>query len=178
MPMYCVAITVKNWYDVKDMRSTGGNDVNFAMDAPPQDMTIVGPAARRRARSSPASRSRRKSASTRTVDIKPKTAFVGGNAIRSSWGGVACNPYDTERTSGGSSGGAGASVAANLATCSICETTGGSCRIPANANAVASFVTTKGLTSEVGQRDRRLHQPPTRRAVPHARRCGARHRRA
>ena len=37
-----------------------------------------------------------------------------------------------------------------MATCSICETTGGSCRIPANANAVASFVTTKGMTSEFG----------------------------
>jgi Asp-tRNA(Asn)/Glu-tRNA(Gln) amidotransferase A subunit family amidase len=41
-------------------------------------------------------------------------------------------------------------VAANLSTCAICETTGGSCRIPANGNAVASFVTTKGLTSESG----------------------------
>src|SRR5262245_17223191 len=81
---------------------------------------------------------------------KPKTAFVGGNIVRATWGGTSCNAYDTERTPGGSSGGAGTSVAANLATCSICETTGGSCRIPANANAVASFVTTKGLTSEFG----------------------------
>jgi Asp-tRNA(Asn)/Glu-tRNA(Gln) amidotransferase A subunit family amidase len=149
MPMYCAAITVKNWYDAKDMRSTGGNDVNYAMDAPPQDMTVV-------------AQLRDKGAIiygitiasevnfNKSGDVKPKTAFVGGNAIRSSWGGVSCNPYDTERTSGGSSGGAGASVAANLATCSICETTGGSCRIPANANSVASFVTTKGLTSESG----------------------------
>jgi Asp-tRNA(Asn)/Glu-tRNA(Gln) amidotransferase A subunit family amidase len=37
-----------------------------------------------------------------------------------------------------------------MATCSICETTGGSCRIPANANSVASFVTTKGMTSQFG----------------------------
>ncbi len=149
MPMYCAAITVKNWYDAKDMRSTGGNDVNFAMDAPPQDMTIVA-----QLRDKGAIISGITIASevnfNKDGDIEPKTAFVGGNAIRSSWGGVACNPYDTERTSGGSSGGAGASVAANLATCSICETTGGSCRIPANANAVASFVTTKGFTSEAG----------------------------
>ena len=149
MPMYCAAITVKNWYDVKDMRSTGGNDVDFAMDAPPQDMTIV---AQLRAKGAIISGVTIASEVNfnKDGDIEPKTAFVGGNAIRSSWGGVACNPYDTERTSGGSSGGAGASVAANLATCSICETTGGSCRIPANANAVASFVTTKGMTSEAG----------------------------
>src|SRR5262249_26333315 len=81
---------------------------------------------------------------------KPKTSFVGGNIVRATWGGTSCNAYDTERTPGGSSGGAGASVAANLATCSICETTGGSCRIPAHDNSVASFVTTKGLTSEFG----------------------------
>ena len=149
MPMYCAAITVKNWYDAKDMRSTGGNDVNFAMDAPPQDMTVVA-----QLRDKGAIISGITIASevnfNKDGDIEPKTAFVGGNAIRSSWGGVSCNPYDTARTSGGSSGGAGASVAANLATCSICETTGGSCRIPANANSVASFVATKGMTSEAG----------------------------
>jgi hypothetical protein len=33
LPMYCVVMSVKNWYDAKDMRSTGGNDVNFALDA-------------------------------------------------------------------------------------------------------------------------------------------------
>jgi len=149
MPMYCSVITVKNWYDVTDMRSTGGNDVNYAMDAAPLEMTVV-------------SQLRAKGAIISGITVasepsfnmsdpaKPKTSFVGGNIVRSTWGGTSCNAYDTERTPGGSSGGAGASVAANLATCSICETTGGSCRIPANANSVASFVTTKGLTSEFG----------------------------
>src|SRR6478609_10169665 len=33
LPMYCVVMNLKNWYDAKDMRSTGGNDVNFALDA-------------------------------------------------------------------------------------------------------------------------------------------------
>ena len=37
MPMYCVVFSHKNWYDAKDMRSTGGNDVNYAMDVPPTD---------------------------------------------------------------------------------------------------------------------------------------------
>ncbi len=149
MPMYCAVITVKNWYDVNDMRSTCGNDVNYAQDFAPWDMTIV-------------SQLRAKGAIISGITVasevafrneepaKPKTSYVGGNAVRSSWGGTTCNPYDTERSPGGSSGGAGAAVAANMATCSICETTGGSCRIPANANAVASFVTTKGLTSEFG----------------------------
>ena len=150
--------------ELRDGRAAAGHDRRRA-------------AARQRARSSTGITIASEVNFNKTGDIKPKTSFVGGNAIRSSWGGAACNPYDTERTPGGSSGGAGASVAANLATCSICETTGGSCRIPANANSVASFVTTKGLTSEAGSCDRRLHQPPPRRAVPHARRRGARDRR-
>jgi Asp-tRNA(Asn)/Glu-tRNA(Gln) amidotransferase A subunit family amidase len=140
---------VKNWYDVTDMRSTGGNDVNFAMDAAPRDMTVV---AQLRAKGAIISGVTIASEVTfnQADSAKPKTAYVGGNTVRATWGGTACSAYDTERTPGGSSGGAGASVAANLATCSICETTGGSCRIPANSNSVSSFVTTKGLTSEFG----------------------------
>ena len=41
LPMYCNVVSVKNWYDVKDMRSTGGNDVNYAMDAGASEMTVV-----------------------------------------------------------------------------------------------------------------------------------------
>ena len=168
MPMYCSVIAVKNWYDVTDMRSTSGNDVNYAMDAAPRDMTVVSQLRAKGAIISGITVASEASFNMGTgaaaavtgaaaavtspagTPAKPKTAFVGGNIVRSTWGGTACNAYDTEHTPGGSSGGAGASVAANLATCSICETTGGSCRIPANDNSVASFVTTKGLTSEFG----------------------------
>ena len=149
MPMYCSVITVKNWYDVTDMRSTGGNDVNYAMDAAPLEMTVVSQLRAKGAIISGVTVASEPSFNM-TDPAKPTTAFVGGNVVRSTWGGTSCGAYDTERTPGGSSGGAGASVAANLATCSICETTGGSCRIPANSNSVASFVTTKGLTSEFG----------------------------
>jgi amidase len=148
LPMYCLTISVKDWYDVKDMRSTGGNDVNYAMDAGPADSTIVAAL-------------RNKGAIIYGVSIaaevnhradgpeKPAKAFVGGGgSVRSSWGGHTCNPYDTERSPGPSSGGAGVSVNANLVGCAICETTGGSCREPANQNAVPSLVTTKGLISE------------------------------
>jgi len=41
LPMYCVAFAWKNWYDAKDMRATGGNDVNFAMDVPTMDSPDV-----------------------------------------------------------------------------------------------------------------------------------------
>ncbi len=150
MPMYCAVITVKNWYDVTDMRSTGGNDVNFAMDAAPRDMTVVSQLRAKGAIISGITVASEVTFSQADGPVKPKSNFVSGNTVRATWGGTSCNAYDTERTPGGSSGGAGSSVAANLATCSICETTGGSCRIPANGNMVSSFVTTKGLTSEFG----------------------------
>ena len=150
LPMYCTVISVKNWYDVKDMRSTGGNDVHYAMDAAPWDMKVVAQLRKKGAIMIGVTVASEPSFNGTKGKSRSKTNYIATNNVRSSWGGNACNPYDTARTPGGSSGGAGASVAANLATCAICETTGGSCRIPANANSVASFVTTKGLTSEFG----------------------------
>jgi len=150
LPMYCATISVKNWYDVKDMRSTGGNDVNFAMDVAPDDSTIVAEL-RDKGAIIYAITIAAEVNFTASGDIAPTAAFVGGGgSIRSSWAGHVCNPYDTERSAGPSSGGAGVSVSASLVTCAICETTGGSCREPAGQNALASFVTTKGLTSEDG----------------------------
>ncbi len=148
MPMYCVTTSIKDWYDVKDMRSTGGNDVNYAMDAGPADSTIVA-ALRAKGAIIHAVSIAAEVSHCADGDAKAARVFVGGGgSIRSSWGGHVCNPYDTERSAGPSSGGAGASVNANLVACGICETTGGSCREPASQNAVPSLVTTKGLISE------------------------------
>jgi amidase len=147
MPMYCVSFSIKNWYDAKDMHSTGGNDVAFAMDAPPDDSTLVAELRNKGAiilGKSVASQV----GNTAALPTAPSKNFVPNtDTARATWGGTACTPYDTERSPGFSSGGAGASVAANLVTCAICETTGGSCRIPANPNNVASLVTTKGIIS-------------------------------
>jgi Asp-tRNA(Asn)/Glu-tRNA(Gln) amidotransferase A subunit family amidase len=76
--------------------------------------------------------------------------YVGQGGSRDTWGGMTCNPYDTERVTSGSSGGSAVAVATNLAMCSICETTGGSCRGPANYQGVAMVVTTKGMLSFAG----------------------------
>jgi Asp-tRNA(Asn)/Glu-tRNA(Gln) amidotransferase A subunit family amidase len=148
LPMYCVTTSVKDWYDVKDMRSTGGNDVNYAMDAGPADSTIVA-ALRAKGAIIYAVTVAAEIGNRAEGPAKTTKAFVGGGgSVRSSWAGQTCNPYDTQRSPGPSSGGAGASANANLVTCAICETTGGSCREPANQNAVPSLVTTKGLISE------------------------------
>jgi Asp-tRNA(Asn)/Glu-tRNA(Gln) amidotransferase A subunit family amidase len=146
MPMYCVAFSFKDVYDTADMRSTGGADVNYAMDVPPRDSTIV---AELRAKGAiiyaKANLDEYNAGSGDPGGAAKPAARQYGAGARSTWGGTACNPYDTARETGGSSSGSAASVAANLVQCSICEETGGSCRQPAWRNDVVALVTTKGL---------------------------------
>jgi Asp-tRNA(Asn)/Glu-tRNA(Gln) amidotransferase A subunit family amidase len=148
MPMYCIPFSIKDPWDTKDMRTTAGADVNYAMDAAPQDSTIV-------------------------AELREKGAIIyakaslaeyhggpgdpGGNATETSrifgvdntstWAGNTCNPYDTTFDPEGSSSGSPASVSANLAVCAICEQTGGSCEDPASRTAVVDLLTTKALIS-------------------------------
>ena len=69
---------------------------------------------------------------------------------RSTFGGQSCNPYETTRIPGGSSGGSGAAVAANLAMCALGTDTSGSVRNPAAYNSLAGMVATQGLVSRDG----------------------------
>lgn len=152
MPLYCVPMSFKAVYDAKDMRSTGGGDVNYAMDAAPADSTLT---SRMRAAGAiiyaQAHNSEYNGGSGDPGgDAKVQRPSFGVGGARETWGGTTCNPYDTERETGGSSGGSGASVASNLVVCSICETTGGSCRNPGNLSGVVNFVPTKGMISYGG----------------------------
>ncbi len=146
MPMYCVAFSFKDVFDTTDMRTTGGADVSYAMDAAPKDATLV---AELRAKGAiiyaKANLSEYNGGAGDPTGKAKATTEVFGAGARSTWGGASCNPYDTARETGGSSSGSAVSVGANLAMCSICEETGGSCRQPAWRNGVVGLVTTKGL---------------------------------
>jgi len=61
-----------------------------------------------------------------------------------------CNPYDTARDVGGSSGGSASSVAANLVTCAISEEGGPSIRMPSRLNNGVGLSQTQGLVSRDG----------------------------
>lgn len=152
LPMYCVVTGFKDPYDTKDMRTTANNDVNFAMDVPPMDSTIV---ARLRAKGA--------IIYAKTVahefnggpgnpggSAKPATHLIQGGQGMGAWGGQPCNPYDTERVPRGSSSGSGVAVSANLITVGICEQSGASCQGPASRNGVVTLLTTKGLTPDSG----------------------------
>ena len=64
--------------------------------------------------------------------------------------GFVRNPYNTAFASGGSSGGTGASVAANFGVVGIGSDTSGSVRIPSAFNALAGLRPTVGLVSRTG----------------------------
>jgi amidase len=152
LPMYCAVTAFKDPYDTKDMRTTANNDVNFAMDVPPTDATVV-------------ARLRDKGAIIYAKSVahefnggpgnpggasKPKTKFISGGQGMGAWGGQPCNPYDSERVTRGSSSGSGAAVSANLVTVGICEQSGASCQGPASRNGIVTLLTTKGLTQDSG----------------------------
>jgi len=73
----------------------------------------------------------------------------GGNSV-SSLGGQVLNPYDLTRTPGGSSGGTGASIAANFGVLGTGSDTGQSIRSPASANSLVGVRPTRGLVSRAG----------------------------
>ena len=68
----------------------------------------------------------------------------------SSLGGQTRNPYDLERTPGGSSGGSGVAVAMNFAMAAIGTDTVNSIRSPASANCIVGLRPTRGLVSRAG----------------------------
>ena len=115
LPMYCIVTAVKDPFDTKDMRTTANNDVNFAMDVPPFDSTVV---ARLRANGAiiyakSVAHEFNGGPGDPGGDAKARTNLVQGQQTMGSWGGQPCNPYDTERVPRGSSGGSGVAVSAN-----------------------------------------------------------------
>lgn len=152
LPMYCVLVAFKDPYDTKDMRTTSGNDVNFAMDVPPFDSPIT---ARLRAKGAiiyakATSHEFNAGPGNPGGPARARTNYVAGGQALSSWSGQACNPYDTERVPRGSSSGSGVAVGANLTTVAICEQTSASCQGPASRNNAALLLPTKGLIPDNG----------------------------
>src|SRR5262245_22021660 len=133
-PLHGVVLSIKDQYDTFDMRTTAGMDVAYANDRPPHDATFV-----KRLRDAGA-----------IILAKANLGEMGTPNSRSSFGGPFCNPYDTERSPGTSSGGSGSSTAANLVTCSIGEETGGSIHHPAKNNSLVGLAPTQELVSRDG----------------------------
>ena len=73
-----------------------------------------------------------------------------GTTSKNTHYGAVGNPYRPDHFAGGSSGGTGAAVAADIATVGLGTDTGGSVRIPASVNGVYGLRPTTGRYSQVG----------------------------
>ena len=144
-PLHGVVMAIKDQFDTFDMRTTSGSDAFYANDRPPRDATFV-------------TRLRKAGAIILAKANMGEYAAGGVTGVRSSFGGNNCNPYDTERDPGVSSGGSGNSVSANLVTCAIGEETGTSVREPAKNNGVVGLAPTRELVSAAGMMQRGLRR--------------------
>jgi amidase len=133
-PLHCIPIILKDNFNTADMPTTGGN-VAMKRSQPPMDAYVVG---------------RIRNAGALILAKANLQEFARGGMSISSLGGQVKNPYDLSRTPGGSSGGTGASIAANFAVLGTGSDTGQSIRSPASANNLVGIRPTRGLVSRRG----------------------------
>ncbi len=132
-PLHGIVFSVKDILDTYDMRTTSGADADYANDRPFKDATII-----KRLRDAGA------------IILAKANLGEYASGSRSAFGGTMCNPYDTARDVGGSSGGSASSVAANLVTCAISEEGGPSIRMPSRLNNVVGLSQSQSLVSRDG----------------------------
>jgi Asp-tRNA(Asn)/Glu-tRNA(Gln) amidotransferase A subunit family amidase len=133
-PLHCVPIVLKDNFNTFDMPTTAGN-VAMRHSQPLRDAFTV---------------ERIRKAGALILAKANMSEFARGGMSLSSLGGQVLNPYDLTRTPGGSSGGTGAAVAANLALIGTGSDTGQSIRSPASANNLVGIRPTRGLVSRSG----------------------------
>jgi Asp-tRNA(Asn)/Glu-tRNA(Gln) amidotransferase A subunit family amidase len=132
-PLHGIVFAIKDQFDTFDMRTTSGAAANYANDRPPRDAEVV---------------ARLRKAGAIILAKANMGEYASGD--RSTFGGTTCNPYDTSRSAGRSSGGSGAAVGANLVMCALGEETGPSARNPAANNSLVGIVATHSLVSRAG----------------------------
>jgi Asp-tRNA(Asn)/Glu-tRNA(Gln) amidotransferase A subunit family amidase len=133
-PLHGIPVILKDNVDTGDMETTAGS-LSLEGVIPPDDAFIT---------------ERFKEAGALILAKANLHEFAVWGETVSSILGHTLNPYDLERTPGGSSGGTGASIAANLGMVGIGTDTINSIRSPASACNLVGFRPTIGLVSRDG----------------------------
>jgi len=137
-PLHGVPITIKDNLMTKGIVTTGGSFA-FADNIPGEDATVV---------------KRLLNAGAIIIGKTNLPDFALSWETDSTAYGRTNNPYDIERTAGGSSGGEAAILAAGGSALGIGTDSGGSIRLPAHYCGIAGLRTSRGLIPSTG------HMPP------------------
>lgn len=132
-PLHGIPVAIKDQLDVGGLPTTMGSVV-FKNWVPDRDSFVVA--------------NLRKAGAI--ILAKVTLGEMGGGDTYGSLFGATRNPYDLERTVGGSSGGPAAAVTANFTTVAVAEEGYASIRRPATWNAVVGLRPTPGLVSRTG----------------------------
>jgi amidase len=132
-PLHGIPIIIKDQADVKGMPTTLGS-VLFKNYHPERDAFVV---------------EKLKKAGA-IILAKATLGELGGGDTHGSLFGSTRNPYDLDRTVGGSSGGSGASVTANFSTVAVGQEGLASIRRPSIWNGIVGMRPTAGLVSRGG----------------------------
>lgn len=130
-PLHGIPILLKDNHDTFDIPTTGGSDA-LAGSLPPNDAYVV---------------QKFRDAGAIILGKTELDEFAISGSGYSSIGGATLNPYNFSRSTGGSSGGSGAAIAANFAVFGTGSDTGGSIRTPCSFQALACIRPTRGLVS-------------------------------
>jgi aspartyl-tRNA(Asn)/glutamyl-tRNA(Gln) amidotransferase subunit A len=122
-PLCGIPVSIKDLIFTKGIRTTGGSKI-FEHFVPDEDETPVG-------------RLRAAGAVIVGKTNTPEFGYMG--VTQNPLFGITRNPWDLDKTAGGSSGGAAAAVAAGLCPLALGSDGGGSIRIPASFSGIFGF---------------------------------------
>ncbi len=135
-PLWCVPMVIKDNFETAGLQTSNGA-LAFAGYLPAQDATQV-------------ARVKAAGAIVIAKTNMAEWAFSPVETVSSILPGYTRNPYDTNRSTAGSSGGTAAAVAASFALVGLGSDTGDSIRGPSSHQALAGIRSTMGLTSRAG----------------------------